>query len=48
MIEPLDLGIATHHLETLAEKDSKRKTKLLGADMATADKVALAVIKRKK
>lgn len=35
-------------IETLAEKDSKRKTKFLGADLATADKVALAVVKRSK
>ncbi len=33
-------------LAMLAEKDSKRKTKFLGADLATADKIALAVVKR--
>ena len=33
-------------LAALAEKDSKRKTKFQGADFATADKIALAVVKR--
>jgi HEAT repeat protein len=32
-------------LEELAAKDSKRKVKYLGADLASADKVALAVVK---
>jgi len=34
-------------LEKLAEKDSKRKVKFIGADLASEDKVALAVIKNK-
>ena len=39
----------TKLVETIAElarKDSKRKTKFLGADLASADKIALAVIQR--
>jgi HEAT repeat protein len=35
-------------LEKLAEKDSKRKVKYLGADLASADKVTLAAILAKK
>ncbi len=35
-------------LEYLAEKDSKRKVKYLGADLASADKVTLAAIVAKK
>jgi predicted aconitase len=35
-------------IEKLAKKDSKRKVKYLGADLASADKVALAVIKAQK
>jgi HEAT repeat protein len=35
-------------LQVLAEKDSKRTIKALGADLASEDKVTLAVIKRKQ
>lgn len=34
-------------LSDLAKKDSKRKTKFLGADLASEDKIALAIVKRK-
>lgn len=35
-------------IETLVEKDSKRTIKALGADLASEDKVALAVVQSKK
>lgn len=34
-------------LSDLAKKDSKRKTKFLGADLASEDKIALAIVTRK-
>lgn len=34
-------------LSDLAKKDSKRKTKFQGADLASEDKIALAIVKRK-
>lgn len=46
------IGIATdkklvEKLEELVKKDSKRKSKYAGAPLATEDKIALAVVKRK-
>jgi hypothetical protein len=35
-------------IETLVAKDSKRAIKFLGSDLASADKIALAIVQRKK